>query len=249
MKRCNNCGWFNLDSAVCCEKCEDESLEIVVESPSVIKSDDDTNPESETTTPKDLDVVNDCVVSQSIESVANTESDPKQEPTPIKNDFKATVVFGANTPMLGNVKDHSNVSERRELAATIMDASVLMESKSCPKCRYPLSGYVEYCPNCGATISNHKTTVKSNVFQSLDGNYVVPSVSVPMEDEKVKHHAKPASSVNLKATVRDIPESLISDPSKCYKLVSEDGVGEVEIELILDEIVVIAGRKYKFQKK
>lgn len=31
MKRCNNCGWFNLDSAVQCEKCEEESFEPVVE--------------------------------------------------------------------------------------------------------------------------------------------------------------------------------------------------------------------------
>lgn len=248
MKRCNNCGWFNLDSAVCCEKCEDESLEIVVESPSVTKSDDDTKPESETKAPKDLGAVNDGVVLQSVDSAPNMESNPEQEPVSVKNDFKATVVFGANTPMSGNVKDHSNVSERRGLAATIMDASVLTESKSCPKCRYPLSGYVEYCPNCGATISNHKATIKSDVCQ-FDDNNAVSRVTVPIEDEKVKQPAKPVPSVNLKATVRDIPESLVSDPSKCYKLVSEDGVGEAEIELILDEIVVIAGRKYKFQKK
>ena len=33
MKRCNNCGWFNLDSATQCEKCEEESFDIIEESP------------------------------------------------------------------------------------------------------------------------------------------------------------------------------------------------------------------------
>ena len=33
MKRCNNCGWFNLDSVTHCEKCDEESFEIVVETP------------------------------------------------------------------------------------------------------------------------------------------------------------------------------------------------------------------------
>ena len=31
MKRCNNCGWFNLDSSVECEKCGEDSFEPVIE--------------------------------------------------------------------------------------------------------------------------------------------------------------------------------------------------------------------------
>ena len=31
MKRCNNCGWFNFDAAMQCEKCGEESFEQVAE--------------------------------------------------------------------------------------------------------------------------------------------------------------------------------------------------------------------------
>lgn len=196
MKRCNNCGWFNLDSAVQCEKCEEESFEPVVE---------------------------DCV--SAAQQIVEVE-EPVELVAEKKNPMLETVAFGG-----------SSVSEpkppRKFLAATVMDATAVLQQETesqCPKCRYPIIGYVEYCPNCGATVKNGMA-------------------SAPQVTKMETCVDEPTSG--LKATVRDIPENLIGEEpqNSCetYRLVPVDGIGEAVIMLQPDCVVVIGGRRYRFQ--
>ncbi len=198
MKRCNNCGWFNLDSAVQCEKCEEESFEPVVEE--YVSA---TDPVAE--------------VADSVEVV------PEK-----KNPMLETVAFGGT--FMPELKSTPN-----RYAATVMDAAAVLHQETesqCPKCRYPIIGYVDYCPNCGATIKNGAASS-------------VPQVT------KIETYADGRTS-DLKATVRDIPENLIADDSRneceTYRLVPLDGLGEATITLQPDTVVVIGGRRYRFQK-
>lgn len=204
MKRCNNCGWFNLDSAVQCEKCEEESFEPVVE---------DRVPASES-------------VAQEVVSVIDVESEPVESVSDTKNPMLETVAFGG--PVIAESKP-----SRKFLAATVMDATAVLDQEKetqCPKCRYPIIGYVEYCPNCGATIKGGPSTPQVTKIETC-------------VDE-------PASS--LKATVRDIPENLIVDVARetadTYRLIPVDALGEAVIVLQPDCVVVIGGRRYRFQK-
>ena len=196
MKRCNNCGWFNLDSAVQCEKCEEESFEPVVE-------------EQVSAAEPVVEIV------EPVELVSEKRS-PMLE----------TVAFGG-------VSMSESKTPRKFLAATVMDATVVLQQETesqCPKCRYPIIGYVEYCPNCGAT-------VKSGM------------ASAPQVTKMETCVDEPASG--LKATVRDIPENLIGEepqkPCEAYRLVPVDGIGEAVIMLRPDSVVVIGGRRYRFQ--
>ena len=120
MKRCNNCGWFNLDTAVRCEMCDDEGLEPVAVQPSV-------NAEPEPVK----------------ESVAQQETIVAEK----KKSMMATVAFGAEQP---------SALPRKAMTATIMDVNAVMGDETvagqCPKCHYPVTAEVEFCPNCGATV-------------------------------------------------------------------------------------------------
>lgn len=272
MKRCNNCGWFNLDSVTHCEKCDEESFEMVVETP------------QENSTPAEEKVAEVAVSEpeqpeQCCEEVKEPEPAPEVKP---KNNFaNATVAFGsAAAPKVEVVSKPQNP---KAMKATVMDASSVLESmassepekpavaeapavpeapvatSSCHKCRYPISGNVEYCPNCGATIRNNnpRATVRTQPLQG-DISATVSEQSAGFDPMKTvalgaEAPAKPqapaaSSSSNLKATVRDVPEELIVDNKECYKLVPVDAIGDPIIELTLDTEVVIAGRRYKFQK-
>lgn len=229
MKRCNNCGWFNPDSVRRCEKCDEESFELVVENQYE----------------KDVDVVK-----------------PQESEKPKNNFANATIAYGhggVNSPK----SDDAPKSE--DVKTTVIDSSNRLEGagqgapSSCPKCRYPISGNVEYCPNCGATIrSNSRATIRTQLITEADVNTTVsvesenfdPRATVIINNLKpeVKTKDSKASSGNLKATVRDVPEELIVDNKDCYRLVPVDGLGEAIIELNIGEEVVVAGRRYKFQK-
>lgn len=265
MKRCNNCGWFNLDSATHCEKCHEESFELQVEqsqeSAESVAAEENVSVEQET------------LVSN--ESVANLKPADEEKSVEVKTTQKlkteakakghvpnATVAFGSN--MLGqDVKNVIKTESSKNLAATarftqedLNDVVVSAVSvKSCPKCRYPISGGMEYCPNCGATIrANLKATVRTFPLESIASETVCEQV------QDVDYKAKTAEKlgktvfiteqkrVNLKATVRDVPDILMSDNENRFRLVPVDAVGESIIELTLGEEVIIAGCRYKFQK-
>lgn len=150
MKRCNNCGWFNLDSATQCEKCEEESFDIIEESPA-----EESAPVVEE--PKAEPVVEEPAVEVAApeEPVAAVVEEPKEESRP--KPMMATIAVGAKGVSLPNM---GSKAEKKNLAATVMDARAALqldsEEESCPKCCYPISGDMEYCPNCGATIRTKK---------------------------------------------------------------------------------------------
>ena len=280
MKRCNNCGWFNLDSAVRCEKCEEESFEPVVESaqePEVSSTDiveEPAKPQAEPE-PKNDVAANDNtpqpeVTTSTIEEPANTAS---QKRASFAN---ATVAYNSKGKTF-EPRETQRTGNHKNLAATVMDASIMMQASevtNCPKCRYPLSGHNEYCPNCGTTIrkpeSLKKTQRTADITKIVDNeSEVKPRVTVPIEEDQnatvapnnnlkstvrdfsgmsANSLSKAPSATNLKATVRDVPSVLKSDNPNSYKLIPVDGIGEAIIELNLGEEVVIAGKRYKFQK-
>ena len=199
MKRCNNCGWFNCDSAERCEKCDDESFEPVV----------------------------------SEVNLAETDQGENSKPV-TKSPIMATVAFGSGEPASQPV--------RRSMAATVMDAgAVLLDEVEvhCPKCRYPIIGSVDYCPNCGATV------------KSVNSAQRVPKVTrVETYEEVPKSPGINANvmSSDLKATVRDVPKTMIEEDKDVYRLVPVDVLGEAVYEMHLGDIVSIGGRRYRFQK-
>ena len=150
MKRCNNCGWFNLDSATQCEKCEEESFDIIEESPA-----EESAPVVEE--PKAEPVVEEPTVEVAApeEPVAPVVEEPKEESH--QKPMMATIAVGAKGV---SHSDMGSKAKKKNLAATVMDARAELqldsEESSCPKCCYPISGDMEYCPNCGATIRTKK---------------------------------------------------------------------------------------------
>lgn len=219
MKRCNNCGWFNLDTAVRCEMCDDEGLEPVAVQPSV-------DAESEPVK----------------ESIAQPETMVAEK----KKSMMATVAFGAEQP---------SALPRKAMTATIMDVNAVMGDVTvagqCPKCHYPVTAEVEFCPNCGATVQKPGAQKPAHVQKEASSGMATvrlgesASGSVSQKTVMLGKGIKPKF---LKATVRDIPEELIVEDKEVFRLVPVDGVGEAPIEMYLDEVVVISGIRYKFQK-
>lgn len=243
MKRCNNCGWFNLDSAVQCEKCGDESFKPVIEEEiQVVEEQPAAVVEVEQ---KEEEVVPEVVVSEEVvpEEVVVEEAAP--EVAAPHNAMASTVMLGAGGITRPDKDSH------------------------CPKCRYPIVGNVDYCPNCGATVRNETEA-------AVPG----PAEVKPLE----KLHEAVGRSFDPKATVRDIPEELMTDEKvkevkvadeklekvevekaevekveevkvekeevkeEKYKLVSIDTIGALPVVLELDKIVLIEGRRYRFTK-
>ena len=270
MKRCNNCGWFNLDSATQCEKCEEESFDIIEESPA-----EESAPVVEE--PKEEPVVEEPTVEVAVpeESVANVVEEPKEESH--QKPMMATIAVGAKGVSL---PDMESKAKKKNLAATVMDARAELqldsEESSCPKCCYPISGDMEYCPNCGATIRTKKVAdsqpiSKDTVAEEQREPAMMANATVAMgveesvlpasEDKAAKfakatvaiggaHVATPKpSNKNLKATVREISTLVVDDSDEnTFRLEPVDALGEAPIVLKLDDIVEIQGKRYKFVK-
>lgn len=207
MKRCNNCGWYNHDSAACCEKCEEDSFEPVIE----------VSPEPE--------------VESEVEPVPEVIAVPEEKPeeSPKKNPMMETVAFGAEHVLPQKPSGNHN------FAATVLDATAVLKAENeshCPKCRYPIIGYVEYCPNCGATVKNN----------SEPGAPPVPKVT------KIESCEEVAKPVDLKATVRDIPDELIKEDPDIFRLVPLDRPGEAPYEMHVGDVIVIGGCRYRLEK-
>ena len=228
MKRCNNCGWFNLDSAVCCEKCEEDSFELV----------------------ESAEELHDTAVKVSGEPAVVSEPEVSE---PVQKRMMATVAFGNHNPV-------SEPVSRKSLSATVMDASSIIAEETvsqCPKCNYPISGGVPYCPNCGATIKKSNasaTTILKPVVdlaeheEKRDGKINL-AATVMLDEQVSEEPVVPAATVkesSLKATVLDIPDGMISD-DEVFMLVPMDGA-DSPIELKLGKTVFVGGRKYIFQK-
>ena len=205
MKRCNNCGWFNYDSAERCEKCDDESFEPIVSEAKVTET-------------------SQC---ENLKPVEHSE--------PVtKSPIMATVAFGSVEPASQPV--------RKSMAATVLDASAVLRDEvevHCSKCRYPIIGAMDYCPNCGATV------------KSVNSGHQIPKVTrieTCEEDTKPSDFNANVMSSDLKATVRDVPVAMIQEEEDIYRLVPVDVLGEAVYEMHLGDIVSIGGRRYRFQK-
>lgn len=266
MKRCNNCGWFNADSALECEKCGEESFELV-ESPVVVEEThiEETIsaaiPETvveplvekvETVVALDVPVENvepETIDDMSAKPVKNNKfakatvaidacipkcapkSEPKQGEEPVlsvKNKFaKATVAIGSDMPAVA--PKEVTLPKADEV---VPEVAHLSEPVKCPKCCYPITGYAEYCPNCGATVKSVNPVEKSE-----------PLHDCKHTKEDVEHH--------LNATVLETFNDDGCDDREdngVYRLIPVDVLSEAVIELRLGEIVVIRGERFKFDK-
>lgn len=240
MKRCNNCGWFNLDSAVRCEKCDEESFELI-------------EPES------------------SPSPVPEVESVPEPQPEPVPEVVPEPTPKPEPEPVPEPVPEH----QPRRFAATLMDASAVLNMEKtvkCPKCCYPVVGYAEYCPNCGATIIK-KSALSSptkmeessveetkNPLPDMKATVIAQAPQEAPESEskpicKATVIAQAPSSVhipktekNLKATVRDIPEELLVEKAPEYILTPAPSGSKPTLELHVGDVVNIGGVSYILQK-
>lgn len=226
MKRCNNCGWFNLDSATHCEKCDEESFELVVEIPEEeFKEEPEAEPVEKLEEPKVI------------------EDEPSF--------LKGTVAFSMSEP--SHQPEQPSPAPKKGLSATIMDVSGVIASAStihCHKCNYPIAGLVEYCPNCGATIKRQAAHAEELSEVEIQPK-PVPAKELNRTvriDAGPSHNPSASKSNELKATVRDIPEELISDDKAVCRLVPVGELGETVIELREGCEVVIGGHRYRFEK-
>lgn len=303
MKRCNNCGWFNLDSATQCEKCEEESFDVIEESPAEESAPEVEEPKAEPVVEAAIveePVVEAPVVEEPVEPVAEEVAEESVVEEPQRNPMLATVIAsgkGVATP-----KEEPKAKKRRVLAATVMDARAELEKESveesCPKCCYPISGDMEYCPNCGATIRSKKQepvcketiAEQSEPSPALNATVALGAEAVAMpkaseagaskfakatvaigaqepaqpkaEEAGASKFAKATVALdgaqkpvaksapkNLKATVREVPSLVVDDSDEnTFRLEPVDALGEAPIELKLDGIVEINGKRYKFVK-
>ena len=238
MKRCNNCGWFNLDSAVKCEKCDEESFELMEPVPE----------------PK-------------------PEPEPEPEPIPVPEPEPEPVPEPEPEPVPEPVSE----PQPRRFAATVLDASAVLDMEKtktvkCPKCCYPVVGYAEYCPNCGATIikksvSSCPTKIEEssveetkNPAPDLKATVIAQAPQeAPKSESKsickatVIAHAPSSSAAsktdrNLKATVRDIPEELMVEKAQEYVLTPAPSGSKPTVELHVGDVVNIGGVSYILQK-
>ena len=266
MKRCNNCGWFNPDSAERCEMCEEESFEL-------------------------MEPVSKPAPAPAPEPVPEPEPAPAPEPAPEP----------APQPE----------PQARRFAATVMDVSAVLDLEKdtavkCPKCCYPVVGYAEYCPNCGATLPKRavlpqptrieepfepqpaapeskpicKATVfaqapveasapapqpatpdskpicKATVFAQAPVESSAPAPQPAAPDSKPickatvfasAPAAAPKAGKEMKATVRDIPAELMTEAPE-YRLSPDVSGNRPSAELHEGDIVLIGGISYILKK-
>ncbi len=149
-----------------------------------------------------------------------------EEPKP-KNNFKATVAIGSNEPVQPAVTVKEAVDAQQMMAAA---------SVKCPKCCYPITGYVEYCPNCGATIKNAPKPMAAEVAVSGDSRKVDRNLAKTVRD----------FSSCLKDTVAERVDD--ESVSETYRLVNIDAKNVPAIEVRLGEVFVVNGVRYKLEK-
>jgi len=255
MIRCNNCGWFNPDTATHCEMCDEELAGLPIEKPVEIGDDNERVPTSEP-----LEDTHALENSQS-------PSSPMMETVRMKNS--------------GPQKQNSSFS------ATVLDSSSVFnteESVQCPKCRYPVYGFVDTCPNCGASLKRamqDAPQVSSSVpartvpeLEPVSKNMPAPTVIVdsghlqppcpvdhPSNTLHMKGTVRDNPSVNDafvkplpkkgKETIREIPADLVDDipvVHEQWRLIPVESPDSETIVMSLGDVIQIGNRKYKFQK-
>lgn len=233
MKRCNNCGWFNPDTATHCEMCDEELTGLPVENPQ-----------------------------------EQAVSAPEEVKAPEEPEMSAPPKAG--NPLLETVRLAPAASEekavKKNFSATVMDATASLEGDEpiqCPKCRYPIFGFTETCPNCGASLKNAlKATVLPGVPAATVKDMTAEEAAsqAPAAEPAsafkgtVRESASPAEPRPVrrapKATVREIPAELLSDnqAGEVWRLIPVESPDPEILILKPGEIVTIGNRRYKFQK-
>jgi hypothetical protein len=188
----------------------------------------------------------------------------------------------AGNPLLETVRFAPAASEekpvKKNFSATVMDATASLEGEEpvhCPKCRYPVFGFSETCPNCGASLKNvlkatvlptpPATTIKDVAEEEAAPKApaaapapafkgTVRETPAPAFKGTVRESAAPSESRPVrrapKATVREIPAELLSDnqADEVWRLIPVESPDPEILILKPGEIVTIGNRRYKFQK-
>jgi hypothetical protein len=151
---------------------------------------------------------------------------PAVEESKPKNNFKATVAIGSDEPVQPAITVKEAVDVQQQMAASV----------KCPKCCYPITGYVEYCPNCGATIKNAPKPVAAEVAVNGGSRKVDRNLAKTVRD----------FSSCLKDTVAERVDD--GPVSETYRLVNIDAKNVPAIEVRLGEVFVVNGVRYKLEK-
>lgn len=235
MIRCNNCGWFNLDSAKRCEMCDEELTGLPIENLNFTGEENDSEKDDH----------------HAADAVPNpVESSPMMETVRLQEEVKVEVPSPSMTQ-------------------TVLDASAILASEEpveCPKCRYPVFGYAETCPNCGASLKSAMSerhpvqdvpalTVKEDgqIPDPAPAPAVTPQSNLLKGTVREMAAAHSVSSANYaRETVREIPKELISnkedhDYDGC--LIPIESPDSETIFMRSGEIIRIGNRTYKFQKR
>jgi len=199
MIRCNNCGWYNPDTATHCEMC-DESLAGIpkVEMP-VVSQEEEGELSSKEEKPGVKEEVSSDVIAE--EPVSRHEKPSKSSP------LSATIRFASIEREADRKSESTYASPEKtkpDYAATVMDASALLKSAEpvhCPKCRYPVLGGEDTCPNCGASLKTVSTGASSASESSRES--VLPDRPVQPEEKsgKPRFFGRPVD------TLKEAPEN------------------------------------------
>lgn len=236
MIRCNNCGWYNPDTATHCEMCdEDLSGFPKVDMP------DPSQDDEEDVQPVEVPAGHPVEAPVKEEPKAAPEPEVKSEESlqsPKSDPLSATIRFTDSFKSKKESAEKAAEVPGRAFAATVMDASAALKNSTpieCPKCRYPVYGGAETCPNCGATLRNvlqdqrpvspqpkempapnksasPSVTVKDPVDEvSSKFKQTVPDFPKSAKEtaSAVRQVAPRATVRELKATIRELPEELV----------------------------------------
>ena len=220
MIRCNNCGWFNLDSAKRCEMCDEELTGLPIENLNFTGEENDSEKDDH----------------HAADAVPNpVESSPMMETVRLQEEVKVEVPSPSMTQ-------------------TVLDASAILASEEpveCPKCRYPVFGYAETCPNCGASLKSAMS--ERHPVQDVPALTVKEDGQIP--DPAPAPAVTPQSNLlkgTVRETVREIPKELISNKEEHdydWCLIPVESPDSETIYMRSGEIIRIGNRTYKFQKR
>lgn len=239
MIRCNNCGWFNPDTAKHCEMCDESLTGLPIENP----------------------------VEQAAPKTPVQEPVPVKEPVPAKEPkVEKTATPASSNPMMETVRMASPAAPKPSFSATVMDIGAVRtmgEPVHCPKCRYPVYGFTETCPNCGSSLKKvmqgtmmemPSTTLKDSIPEKKPE--VQPAQPTVIQTSPFKGTVREAPVPGTpqrspKATVREIPAALkmdAKDERECWRLIPVESPDPEIIVMKPGEIISIGNRRYKFQK-
>lgn len=235
MIRCNNCGWFNPDTAKHCEMCDEQLTGLPIENP-----------------------VEQAVPQAPVEEAPVPVQVPVEAPVKAPVEEAEPVAPAPANPMLETVRLNApEVPKKNAFSATVMDIGAVRpvgEPVHCPKCRYPVYGFAETCPNCGSSLKKvmQGTMVESTSKTVKDAVPEKEPEMAPAQSSLFKGTVREAPLSETprrspKATVREIPAAL-KEEVEYWRLIPVESPDPEVILMKPGEIISIGNRRYKFQK-